>query len=83
MKISFWVIFAFFIFGLSSCYRMRPSKGGGQIKSVSARSINPADIALPDGYQIELVTDSLTFPTGIAFDDAGSLFIVESGYAYG
>jgi glucose/arabinose dehydrogenase len=67
----------------TSCYRMRMSNGGGQVKSVSQRNINPQDILLPPGYKIELIADGLTFPTAIAFDDKNDLFVVEAGYAYG
>src|SRR5690606_8937001 len=35
------------------------------------------------GYEIEAVATDLTFPTGIAFDGEGLVYVVESGYAYG
>jgi len=38
----------------------------------------PFDIDVPDGYRIELVTDKLTHPTGIAFGDKGRIFVIES-----
>jgi glucose/arabinose dehydrogenase len=66
----------------SGCYSLRPSSGGGQT-TFSSRNINPADIALPPGYQIEAVARDLTFPTGAAFADQGNLFVIESGYCYG
>lgn len=71
-------------FALSGCFRMRASHGGGQIKSPDQeRKVNVTDIALPKGYKIELVATGLTYPTGIAFDEAGTPYVVESGYAYG
>jgi hypothetical protein len=67
----------------SGCYVMRPSSGGGKTTFSPPRQTNPADIALPDGYKIEVVAEHLTFPTGVAFDDSGALYVVESGYSYG
>lgn len=69
---------------ISGCFRMRASKGGGEIKPVGGeRQIDVKDVALPEGYQIELVAQGLTYPTGIDFDEAGNPYVVESGYAYG
>lgn len=59
------------IFIISSCYRLKSSRGGGQISGDSARQFDTADIALPDGYSIDVVVTGLTFPTGITFDDEG------------
>lgn len=67
----------------TSCYRMRSSKGGGQISDIPQRKIEPRDIALPPGYKIEAITTGLTFPTAVTFDDAGNLFVIEAGYSYG
>ena len=47
------------------------------------RPIRPEDVALPEGYSIEAVATGLTFPTGVAFDEAGAAYVVESGYSYG
>jgi hypothetical protein len=67
-----------------SCYSLKRSSGGGQrVDFTGERVINAADIALPEGYTIEMVASGLTFPTGICFDDSGAPFVVESGYAYG
>jgi glucose/arabinose dehydrogenase len=68
---------------LTGCYALRPSSGGGQTSSQQARTINPADIALPPGYRIEPIARGLTFPTGATFDSEGRLYVVESGYCYG
>jgi len=66
-----------------SCYLMQSSKGGGQQVTVTNRVVKPADIALPTGYKIEPVVSGLTFPTGIAFDDSGKIYVIEAGYSYG
>lgn len=65
------------------CYRMKASKGGGQIKNIPSRTITASDIALPKGYKVQAVTSGLTFPTAVAFDDQGHLYVIEAGYSYG
>jgi glucose/arabinose dehydrogenase len=62
---------------------MRGSQGGGQIRAVQTRTTNPTDVLLPPGYKIELVAKDFTFPTAVTFDDAGNLYVLESGYCYG
>jgi glucose/arabinose dehydrogenase len=70
------------------CYKHRAPQGGGKISAETAEAAqkqtpNPYDIEVPAGYRVELVTDHLTFPTGIAFGDKGDIYVVESGYSYG
>lgn len=65
------------------CYYIRPSSGGGQTSFSPPREVRASDVAVPDGYRIEVVAKGLTFPTGVAFDDSGGVYIVESGYSYG
>lgn len=65
------------------CYSMHPSRGGGQTDFSTPRETNAADVAVPAGYKIEVVATGLTFPTGVTFDDAGGVYVVESGYSYG
>ncbi|WP_199621891.1 PQQ-dependent sugar dehydrogenase [Paenibacillus alkalitolerans] len=38
---------------------------------------------LEQGYKLEKVAGGLTYPTTMAFDDQGNIYIVEAGYAYG
>ncbi len=68
---------------LFSCYVIRPGQGGGQPGTRQDRKLNPEDIALPAGYRVEAIASGLTFPTAITFDDAGGIYAVEGGYAYG
>lgn len=74
---------------LTSCYSVRGSQGGGEVEvpgvkgSSMLRPVKPADVALPQGYRIAAVATGLNMPTGVAFDEAGRAFVVESGYAYG
>lgn len=68
---------------VSGCYSFRSSSGGGQTKFVGPRHTDPRDIALPDGYVVEVVAEGLTFPTGLCFDNENRLYVIESGYSYG
>lgn len=68
---------------LAGCYVLQPSDGGGQTAFDRPRTINPSDIAVPAGYRIELVARDFTFPTGVAIDESGDIYVTESGYSYG
>jgi hypothetical protein len=68
---------------LSGCYRMRPSRGGGQINTINQRNINTSDVALPPGYRIDVLATGLNFPSGAAFDKDGRVYVIEAGYSYG
>ncbi len=83
MKTLSKFLFTLSLIALTGCYSMRHSKGGGQTSTINFRSTNPADIALPNGYRIDLVTSGLTFPTAMAFDENGVAYVIEAGYSYG
>ena len=68
---------------LTGCYSIRKSSGGGQTEFVPPRTVHPGDVALADGFRIEVAATGLTFPTGVAFDETGGIFVTESGYSYG
>ena len=70
----------YWIFG---AWPLLPSRGGGQTEFEGPRSVDPAAVALPEGYSIELVAEGLTFPTDVAFDDSGTPYVIEAGYSYG
>lgn len=38
---------------------------------------------VPAGYRVEIAVKDLTYPTSIAIDDAGVLYVAEGGYIYG
>jgi hypothetical protein len=78
ISLLFWIALL-----LAGCYGMRRSRGGGQTDVPAQRAVNPADIALPDGYRIEPVATGLNFPSGIDFDAKGQAYVIEAGYAYG
>jgi glucose/arabinose dehydrogenase len=72
----------------ASCFKVAPSKGGGQVSKqdvaeAKAASPNAYDVELPPGYSIELIAERLTFPTGITFGPGNEIYVVESGYSYG
>ena len=68
---------------ISGCLAVIPSNGGGQVSFTPPRSINPSDIALPNGYSIEAVATELIFPSGVTFDADGRVYVIEAGYSYG
>ena len=68
---------------LPACFAMRSSKGGGQAAFEPPRRTEPEGVALPAGYRIEVVATGLSLPTGVAFDDAGRVYLTEAGYSYG
>ncbi|UYQ94099.1 PQQ-dependent sugar dehydrogenase [Chitinophaga horti] len=45
--------------------------------------MNTADVLLPDGYHIEVIAQGLNYPTALALDDKGGLYVTEAGYVYG
>src|SRR5690242_15771771 len=76
------VMLAAFVAG-PGCYSLRSSAGGGRAHPELPRRTTAADVALPAGYRIDVVAQELTFPTGVAIDDAGRVYVIESGYSYG
>jgi glucose/arabinose dehydrogenase len=69
--------------GSVGCFRMLPSAGGGDARFVPPRAVNAADVAVPAGFVVEAVATGLTFPSGVTFDDAGRVYVTETGYSYG
>jgi hypothetical protein len=81
--LSISVLSVSLILSLSGCYFMRKSDGGGQIGHIPSRRVNTEDIAVPPGYKIEAVAQGLTFPSAVALDEKGTVYVIETGYAYG
>lgn len=71
------------VFGLAGCFHLKPSQGGAQKTDTGGRVVDPAAIAVPEGYRVETVATGLTFPTSLTFDDQGRVHVTESGYVYG
>ncbi|MFL5637832.1 MAG: glucose dehydrogenase, partial [Gemmatimonadaceae bacterium] len=71
------------VLAFNNIYRFRSSHGAGTGDPELPRAIAAADVSLPAGYEIEAVATGLTFPTAVAFDDAGRLHVIEAGYVYG
>lgn len=65
------------------CYGLHASKGGGQVRFDGTRDVDPHDVLVPEGYTIEVIATGLTYPTGIAIDEGGTVYVTESGYSYG
>ncbi|CAN5882365.1 hypothetical protein BH23GEM5_BH23GEM5_11310 [soil metagenome] len=68
---------------LPGCFRLLPSRGGGQTGFEGTRQVRAEDVAVPRGYRIEPVATGLTFPTGVSFDGQGRAYVLEAGYSYG
>ncbi len=68
---------------LPGCFHLLPSDGGGQTTFDAPRMIDARDVAAPDRYAIEAVAADLDFPTSMAIDDRGRLYVTEAGYSYG
>jgi glucose/arabinose dehydrogenase len=71
----------FVLVAIAAACRSEPG-GGGQTE-VTSGPPNPADVALPAGYRIEVVATKLDFPAAITFDEAGTPYVLEAGYSYG
>jgi glucose/arabinose dehydrogenase len=56
---------------------------GSQISGEIERYLNPSDINLPAGYQIEVYAQGLNSPSSILFTRDGDLIIADSGYITG
>ncbi|HYF31733.1 MAG TPA: PQQ-dependent sugar dehydrogenase [Chitinophagaceae bacterium] len=82
-KYCIFLLVVAILISLPGCYRLRSSKGGGEISTVNQRTLNASDVALPPGYKIELVASGFTFPSAVAFDAQGQLHVIETGYSYG
>ncbi len=48
-----------------------------------AISTNPEDLDLLPGYKAEVVAKGFTYPTSIAMDEQGTIYVAESGHSYG
>ena len=62
-----------------------PERPQGSFPLLWPRIPAPASWAaqVPPGYQVDLVAKDLTYPTSIAFDGSGGIYVAEAGYAYG
>ena len=78
-----WLALVVIGLALAGCFRLRSSSGGGQTSFTPPRVIQVEDVALPAGYRLEPVVSGLTFPTGVTFDEAGRIYLIEAGYSYG
>lgn len=52
-------------------------------EGVHGRKLDPGDIKLPPGYEIEVFADNLTTPLNILFTQQGEMLVADSGVADG
>lgn len=50
-----------------------------QLPTAVRPRVNPDDVVVPEGYQIEPLLIGLSFPCGMGFADDGTLFLLEGG----
>lgn len=67
----------------AGCFVFQKSEGGGQTDFEGPRKVDPNDVAVPEGYRVEVVATGLTFPTDVTFDASGGIYVTEAGYSYG
>lgn len=81
-KIFYSFLLVFTALSFPGCTKFRGHYGTKSYDKVE-RPVQPADIVLPEGYKIEVVSTGLNFPTGITFDEQGNAYVIEAGYSYG
>ena len=65
------------------CFSVRASDPGSGAHPQVPRPVRAEDIAVPPDYVVQAVGFGLTYPTGVALDKDGHVYVVESGYSYG
>jgi glucose/arabinose dehydrogenase len=65
------------------CFVFSGSEGGGQVMTPASHTLSRSDVAVTNGYDIDLIANHLTFPTSVTFDDGGDVYVTEAGYSYG
>jgi len=68
---------------LGGCFKTLAGGGGSAESFEPPRQVRPEDVAVPQGYRIEVVATGLTYPTAVVFDSQGAPVVVEAGYSYG
>lgn len=72
------------LLALTGCYNLfARGTGGEESRHLAARTPDPADVAVPSGYRVEVVASGFTFPVAVTFDGEGSPVVLEAGYSYG
>ena len=50
----------------------------------TTRKVNPEDVVVPEGFKIEAVSQGLTYPVDVTFDEEGTIYVAEAGgHTYG
>ncbi|GHA80725.1 PQQ-dependent sugar dehydrogenase [Pontibacter akesuensis] len=72
-----------FSIGKAPIRATRAPVGALRNMTVPARPVvDPADVVVPEGYQVEVAMAGLSFPTDIAFADDGTVFVSEGGSSW-
>jgi glucose/arabinose dehydrogenase len=77
--------FAGWTWPASSGGRMQPRMSSVSVQKLRdlptpvRRRIDPADVMVPEGYEVEPVVAGLSFPTALCFDEDGTLYFAEGG----
>ncbi len=65
---------------VGGCYTLKVSDGGGQnVLFSGTRLVDAKDVAVPEGYVVSVVAQNLNLPSGLACDDLGNVYVIESG----
>lgn len=60
------------------------AKGQGGAESRSHRAPpDPAEVAVPEGYEVDAIAAGFTFPIAVTFDAQQRPVVLEAGYSYG
>ncbi len=65
---------------MKSDFMNQKLKSCSQNEVGEGRYLNPADINVPSGYQVEVYAEGLNYPINMVFTETGDLLIAESGY---
>ncbi|UMZ74650.1 PQQ-dependent sugar dehydrogenase [Natranaerofaba carboxydovora] len=49
----------------------------------AAVTTSPGNLAVHDGYEVDVVAKNFTYPTSLTFCEEGYVYVAEAGYAYG
>jgi glucose/arabinose dehydrogenase len=67
--------------GLAACAQAPAKPEGQPPQQARAQAGGQHILQVPAGYRVEKVADGLNFPTGLAWDDQGRMYVAEAGGA--
>ncbi|MFD2515795.1 PQQ-dependent sugar dehydrogenase [Pontibacter locisalis] len=75
-------LLVFLLFTAAGCSKMKTMMKTKQRAIALERTVSASDVQVPPGYKVEAVATSLTFPSGVTFDEQGNVYFIEAGYSY-